>query len=111
MFPKLLRTEAVVQRCSLEKVFLEISQDSQDNTCARVSFFAKVAGLRPATLLKKRPWHSCFPVNFAKFLRTPFYRQGIIQKKYGRIGFWRNRKGLQLGVQGDALVKVWVRNP
>ena len=29
--------------------------------------------LRPATLLKKRPWHRCFPVNFAKFLRTPFY--------------------------------------
>ena len=26
---------------------------------------------RPATLLKKRLWHSCFPVNFAKFLRTP----------------------------------------
>ena len=30
------------------------------------------AGLRPATLLKKRLWHRCFPVNFAKFLRTPF---------------------------------------
>ena len=29
-------------------------------------------GLRPATLLKKRLWHRCFPVNFAKFLRTPF---------------------------------------
>ena len=28
--------------------------------------------LRPATLLKKRLWHMCFPVNFAKFLRTPF---------------------------------------
>ena len=26
--------------------------------------------LRPATLLKKRPWDGCFPVNFAKFLRT-----------------------------------------
>ena len=25
-----------------------------------------------ATLLKKRLWHRCFPVNFAKFLRTPF---------------------------------------
>ena len=24
-------------------------------------------GLRPATLLKKRLWHRCFPVNFAKF--------------------------------------------
>ena len=30
------------------------------------------SGLRPATLLKKRLWHRCFPVNFAKFLRTPF---------------------------------------
>ena len=26
---------------------------------------------RPATLLKKRLWHRCFPVNFAKFLGTP----------------------------------------
>ena len=35
-------------------------------------FFNKVTGLRPATLLKKRPWHRCFPVNFARFLRTTF---------------------------------------
>ena len=35
-------------------------------------FFNKVAGLRPATLLKNRLWHRCFPVNFAKFQRTPF---------------------------------------
>ena len=41
-------TEAVAQRCSVE-----------------------VAD-RPATLLKKRLWHRCFPVNFAKFLRIPF---------------------------------------
>ena len=34
-------------------------------------FFNKVAVLRPATLLKKRLWRRCFPVNFAKFLRTP----------------------------------------
>ena len=27
--------------------------------------------LQPATLLKKRLWQRCFPVNFAKFLRTP----------------------------------------
>ena len=33
-------------------------------------FFNKVAGLRPATLLKKRLWHRCFPVNFVKFLRA-----------------------------------------
>ena len=28
-------------------------------------------GVRPATLLKKRLKHRCFPVNFMKFLRTP----------------------------------------
>ena len=27
--------------------------------------------LRPATFLKKRLWHRCFPRNFAKFVRTP----------------------------------------
>ena len=30
----------------------------------------KVQG--PGTLLKERLWHRYFPVNFAKFLRTPF---------------------------------------
>ena len=32
------RPEVVVQRCSVKKVFLKISQNSQENTCARVSF-------------------------------------------------------------------------
>ena len=37
-------------------------------------FFSKVAG-KPATLLKKRLWHSCFPVNFGKFLRIPSFTE------------------------------------
>ena len=45
--------EAVAQRCSVKKVFLENS-------------------LRPAILLKKRLWHRCFPVNFVKFPTAPF---------------------------------------
>ena len=53
MIPK--QPEAVVRRCSVKKVFLEISQNSQENTCARVSFLIKLQalGLRPATLLKR----------------------------------------------------------
>ena len=39
--------------------------------------FNKVAGLGPATLLKKRLWHRCFPANFAKFLRTPFFTEHL----------------------------------
>ena len=35
---------------------------------------AGLAGLRPATLSKKRLWHRCFPRNFAKFLTELFYR-------------------------------------
>ena len=34
-------SEAVVQRCSVKKVFLKISQKSQENICARVSFLIK----------------------------------------------------------------------
>ena len=81
-----LLSKAVVRRCSVKKLFLEISQNSQENTCARVSFLIKLQACvfsciqseyrkirRPATLLKKRLWHRCFPMNFGKFLRTPFY--------------------------------------
>ena len=35
------QTEAVVQRCSLKKVFLEILLNSQENTFARVSILIK----------------------------------------------------------------------
>ena len=36
----------------------------------RSLFFNKAAGLE--AFIKKRFWHRCFPVNFAKFLRTLF---------------------------------------
>ena len=37
----------------------------------------------PATLLKKGLWHRCFPVNFAKFLRSSF-----VQNTSGRLLPW-----------------------
>ena len=41
-----LSSEAVVPRCSVKKVFLEISQNAQKNTRTRVSFLIKLqAGL------------------------------------------------------------------
>ena len=53
----------------MKKVSLEISQNSQEDTCAS-PFFNKVASLRL--------WKRCFPVNFVKFLRTPFYTQHLL---------------------------------
>ena len=40
-------------------------------------FFNKVVGLSPATLLKKRLCHMCFPDNFVKFVRTPFLKEHL----------------------------------
>ena len=34
-------SDAVVQRCSVKKVFSKVSQNSQENICARVSFLIK----------------------------------------------------------------------
>ena len=58
----LTNPEAVARGVFGKKVFLKISQNSQENTCTRVSFYKKL----------KRLWHRCFPVNFTKFLRTSF---------------------------------------
>ena len=44
--------------------------------CQRL-FLNKIAALRPATLLKRSLWHRCFPLNFAKFLRTPFFTEHV----------------------------------
>ena len=75
-FFNFLYSEAVAQTCSVKKVFLEILQNSQESTCARVSFLIKLQAL-PASLLKKRLWRRCFPLNFAKFLRTSFFREHL----------------------------------
>ena len=40
-------------------------------------FFNKVAGFRLATLLKKKLWQRCFPVNYAKSLGTPFLTEQL----------------------------------
>ena len=52
--------EAVDQSCSVKKVFLKISQKSQERKRLR----------DPETSLKKKLRQRCFPVNFAEFLRT-----------------------------------------
>ena len=68
------------------KVFFE-KMCSQENTCATIPFSIKLS--------KKRFWHRCFPVNFAKFLRTPFlteHPRWLLLKlqriKISHIKFW-----------------------
>ena len=51
--------------------------------------FIKFTG-RPATLLKERLWHRCFPKNFANFLRTPF-----LQNTSGRLWLFKSSKTIR----------------
>ena len=57
--------------CFLKKVVIENFTKFIGKHLCQSLFFNEVAGLSPATLLKQRRWHRCFPVNFVKFLRTP----------------------------------------
>ena len=75
-------------------MFLEILQNSREKTCVRTSYINTVAGW-PATLLKKRPRHKCFPVNFAKFLRTSFFIELLWRL---RVYFSSTSQGISLGL-------------
>ena len=68
------------QRCSIIKGVLRNFPKFTGKQLCQSLFFNKVAVLRPATLLKKTLWHKCFPVIFAKFIRTPF-----LQNTSGRL--------------------------
>ena len=57
---QLLYKEAVTEGVLQKKVFLKISQNSQENTCARVSFLINCT-LRPVRMLLKLLGHSDFP--------------------------------------------------
>ena len=63
-------SEAVVtHRCSVKRVFLNISKKWQENTSLSLD---KVVGLRFAIFLEKRFRHRCAHGNVVKFLRTAF---------------------------------------
>ena len=54
----LYTTEAATRGVLWKKVFLEISQNSQENTCATVSFLIKLQA--SATFNKVTPLDDCF---------------------------------------------------
>ena len=59
------------QRCFMKKgVLRNFAKFTGKHLCQSL-LFNKVAGLR------KRLWHSCFPVNFTKFLRTLFFTEHL----------------------------------
>ena len=62
--------------CSVKDVLRNFAKFTGKHLSQRL-FFNKVVDLLPATILKKRIWHRCFPVNLANYLRTPFSTKHI----------------------------------
>ena len=61
-----MTTRSSHQECSVRKDVLRNFAKFTGKHLCQVLFIK--------TLLKKRLWHRCFLMNFAKFLRTPFHR-------------------------------------
>ena len=63
--------EAVSQRCSVKVVFLEISQNSLENTCAGVSFLIKLQ-VWACNFIKKETLAQVFSCEFCKISKNTF---------------------------------------
>ena len=61
--------EAVAQRCSVKNMFLEISQNSQENTSARVSFLIKLQASGTDTLAQ------VFSCDFYNIFKDTFFTE------------------------------------
>ena len=64
----LQNAEALAQKCSAKKVFLKISQNSQETNCARAPFLTKMQ----AEACIFTYWHLRFPGNFENYLSAAF---------------------------------------
>ena len=109
-----LNTEAIVRRCSVKKVFLEISQNSRENTCARVTFLMK--------FIKKETTAQVFSCIFCKITKNTFFRRtplvavsvnldqknseyghfpcSVLSEAYSGFAFWRVGERLK-GLKGS----------
>ena len=66
-FCKTVKAEAVARRCSVRKVFLEIPQNTQENTCARISFLIELQA-QACNFIKRETLSQVF---FCEFCETP----------------------------------------
>ena len=97
-------SEAVAQRCSVEKIFLKISKNLQENTRARVSFLIKLHAYKVAGL---RLCEFCEISKNTIFYRTPLVAASTYWN--GHV-FWSLKKwrAIRASVGGVGGVLMWV---
>ena len=100
-------SEEVVWRCSLKKIFLKISRNSQENTCARVYFLiCWYSRRRQAWGLQKETLAQVFSCEFCKMFKKTFVHRTplvaaldflcsdeiLLWDNYGKVDFIRKSK-------------------
>ena len=71
-------SEAVTQRCSVKNVFLEILENSQEKTCATVSFLIKLQAWA-YNFIKKETLTQVFSCEFYEISKNTFsYRTPLV---------------------------------
>ena len=68
------KSEAVVRRWCVKKVFLEISQKSQENTCLRVSFLIKLQA-KAYNFIKNETLAQVFSCEFCEISKKTFFHR------------------------------------
>ena len=115
------RKSIMSRRCSLKKLFLIISQYSQENTCVGgISFLIKMYFNKAYNFIKKRLQRRCFLGNIAKFLRTHISKnicerllpRGFpVMSQFERFSTWTNNKANYIGGEEDVFSKTKQREP
>ena len=72
---KVEKAEAVARTWSVKKVFLEISQNSQENTCVRVSFLIK---LQACNFIEKQTLEQVFSCKFCVIPKNTFFHRTLL---------------------------------
>ena len=63
------KAETVTQKCSVKKVFLKISQNSQENTCVRISFLIRLH-VESSTFIKQGNPAQVFTFKFCEVFKN-----------------------------------------
>ena len=84
---KIPGTEAVVRKCSVRKVFLKISQNSQESACVRVPFSIKLQALTQAcNFIKKETLAQVFFYEFCEIFKNIFFhRTPLVDASTGNV--------------------------
>ena len=112
------------RKCSTRKLFLKISEYSQENTCVGISFLIKMQAFRDPALLKETRTQVFF-ANIEKFLRAPILKN-ICERLLLRVSLelfriWTNNTGseetfspknrLKTQLYEKKQLKQWAINP